>query len=152
VIKPPSLQQPYHLVYSGDPALSLPEAEDERARVLQVARETGRWDDLVMAGQQPTLFLVKPLTGTAFNYWCGEVQRRGLIEREAAALALRLALLEVTNLGDLKVKPIGVDGFKLAPVESVDAIYAAAGSEGAACIMELGAHIIERASESPSPK
>jgi len=153
VIKPPSLQSERSLIYSGDPALSLPEDPAERQRLLELARETGRWQDLIAEGQQPTTFDVKPLTGSEFDYWCGEVRRRNLIDQEAAALAVRLAIRKVGNLGEYQVGKREKHGdFWMAGTAIIDAIYAAAGNEGRAVILELGACIVERAQESPSPK
>jgi hypothetical protein len=152
MIKPPSLQSEMSLIYSGDPALKLPEGDEERARVLKLARETGRWQDLTAEGQLPTIFEIRPMTGSAFDWWCGETRRRQLVEQESAALALRMTLRKVVNFGDYKVKHERVDDFWLATREIIDAIYAAAGKEGRAVVLELGASIIERAVDSPSPK
>lgn len=150
MIKPPSLQSDYSLIYSGDPALVLPEDADERARLLQQARETGNWTGLIAQGQEPTLFTVAPLTGSAFAWLSGETRRRDLSQVESLSLALRLALRKVSGFGDHKVTLSKTDeGYKIANVDIIDAIYAAAGAEP---VMELGAHIITKASESPSPK
>jgi hypothetical protein len=152
VIKPPSLQNVYSLVSSSDPSLKLPADEKEREEAIQRARETGRWDDLILEGEIPTRFEVRPLTGSALEWWRGELARKQLSHSEAAALILRLALVDVSGLGEHKVRHSLVDGHKLATTEIVDAIYAAAGGEGAGIVLELGVAIAQRASESPSPK
>ncbi len=151
MIKPPSNQNPYTLVYSGDPALNLPADDEPCALALTTARQTGLWQDITLEGQTVTAFDVKPLTGSAFDWWCGEVKRRQLIEQEAAALALRLALVKVTGFGDYKVSHVQVDGIRLTTTAIIDAIYAAP-ELGRPAVLEFGSAVIERASESPSPK
>lgn len=153
MIKPPSLQSESSLIYSGDPALNLPEDPDERARVLQVARETNKWADLLIAGETPTTFNVRPLTGSQFDWWCGEVRRRSLSDAEAAALALRFALHSVTGFGSFgTLKRERIDGHSFATVEIIDALYASTDGHGRSIVLELGGVIVERASSSPSPK
>jgi hypothetical protein len=164
VIKPPSQQNEFTLIFSGDPSLNVPPDDDgvgtdeevnsaKRERLLRIARETGRWDDLIKAGDKPTLFDVKPLTGTAYDWLQGEAARRSLTMREYAALALRLALRDVKNFGEHKVRHETIDGHTLATTEIIDAIYAAAGSgHGALIVLELGLYMAHRAAESPSPK
>jgi hypothetical protein len=150
VIKPPSLLHEYDLIYSGDPALALPEDAVIREHALAVARETGNWQALLIPGQEPTLFTLRPLTGSQYDWWAGEVKRRQLVEPEAAALAVRLALTGVKNFGPHKVEPVLVDGHKLARIEIIDAIYAV--PEGRMVVLELATAVIERATTAPRPK
>jgi hypothetical protein len=152
MIKPPSLHAEYTLIYSGDPALSLPEDLEERARVLAEARETGKWDALIHGEEQPTLFTVRPLKGSEFDWWAGEVSRRKLVESEAAALALRLSLRKVDNFGSHRVEFVQVEGHSLARTGIIDAIYSEAGGEGRGIVLELATAVIERAQTAPRPK
>ncbi len=153
MIKPQSVQGKYTLVYSGDPALSLPEDAEAKAHALKVARETGEWDAIVHPGQVPTLFIVKPLTGSAFDYYVGEVNRKELVELEAVTLALRIALLDVQNFGAHKVRRIPVKDYdqSIATTTIIDAIYDEAGEHGRRIIAELGNVIVTRATEALSP-
>ena len=151
MIKAPSLVATSTLLYSGDPAMSLPEEPAERERVLELARETGRWSDLYAEGKTPIAFDVRTMTGTAYEWLCGESARRALTLPEVAALALRLSLRNVTGLGDIKIKRnLSVD-FWMTNTEPLDAIYASP-SLGRAAVMELGTILYIRAQESPSPK
>jgi hypothetical protein len=152
VIKPPSLQHPYTLIYSGDPSLKLPTDPTERARVLKVAQETGRWDDLILEGETPTRFDVRPLTGSDVAWWHGESERKRLSQVETAELILRLALEDVHGLGEHKARHRDVDGHRLTTMDIIDAIYAAADGSGAAIVVELAVAIAAKAHGSPSPK
>ncbi len=148
----PSLCTEQGLIYSGDPALKVIEDADESERLHNLARETGRWSDLIVDGQEPTVFNVKTMTGTAYDWLCREMVNEKLIEPQIAALALRLSLRSVVNLGDYKVKELRGHGFWLTTTEIIDAIYAEAGGHGRAIVMELGAHLFAKAQASPSPK
>ncbi len=152
MIKPPSLQNEYTLISSLDPALSLPEDEEQRAHALSVAKETGNWSAILNGTDQPTVFTMRPLKGSEFDWWAGEVNRRGLVNSEASVLALRLALVKVDNFGSHKVEFVREGGIRLAKLDIIDAIYAEGGSEGRAIVLELATHIIERAQTAPRPK
>jgi len=149
-IKAPSLQSDYSLIFSGDDALKLPEDETEREHALTVARDTGRWDDLLVPGAKPTIFDVRPLTGSDFTRIIGTSHRLGWIALEECAYALRLALRKVTNLGDFKVEQVEEDGVMLASTNIINAIYATGG--GRSIVLELGQAVIKKAQHSPSPK
>jgi hypothetical protein len=150
VIKPPSQQHAYTLICSSDPSLKLPADEKEREEALKRARETGRWDDLILEGETPTRFDVRPLTGSALEWWRQQMINENLTPPQSAALILRLALESVSGFGEHKVRHGSVEGHRLATTEIIDAIYAAA--EGPAIVLELGVAISKRANESPSPK
>jgi hypothetical protein len=152
VIKPPSLVADYTLIYSGDPALNLPADDAERERVLELARETGNWRDLLIEGDPPTLFQMRPLPGSVYDYWCGEVRRRELVDREAAALLFRLALTKIDNFGKLVVEHIKVDGHRIAKVDTLDQIYAALGGTGSLVVAELANHVLHRSEPALRPK
>jgi hypothetical protein len=150
MFKPPSLQNEYTLISALDPALSLPTDKEQRAFALQTARETGNWSPLIAEGKEPTTFTMKPLTGSQFNWWAGEVKRQGFVEAEAQALAVRLALRDIGNFGPHKVEHFIVDGYSLAKTETIDAIYSA--PSGRDVVLELAAIVVERARTAPSPK
>lgn len=152
MIKAPSVASEYSLVYSGDPALDLPEDPAERERVLEVARDTGNWQSLIRAGEMPTLFHVRPLYGTLWDWFVGEVNRRSLVQVESAAFALRLALRRVENFGSYKVSHSKVDGQSMATTEIIDAIYTEAGGEGRQIVEEIGALVIVKATQGLRPK
>lgn len=152
MIKPPSLLAEYTLIYSGDPALTLPADPEERDRKLAECRETGQWHSLITGSELPTLFTVRPLTGSQLDWWAGEVSRQRLVQTEAAALALRLALRKVDNFGSHKVSLTRFEGQHLATTEIIDAIYSEGGGEGRSIVVELANLVIERAQTAPRPK
>lgn len=151
MIKPPSVQNEYTLIYSGDPALNLPEDEAERKRVLDQARETGNWEPL-LGGEPPTLFRIRPLFGDTLNWWDGERGRLQLGGLEAAALALRLTLRKVENLPGVKVELQKERGQLMVKPETIAALYEACGDEAQLVIQELSAFVIERAAAALRPK
>jgi len=150
MIKPPSIQNEYTLIYSGDPALNLPDEPVEHAHALKVARETGAWP--ISLGHAATEFHVRPLTGSHIEWLQGEYTRRELTDLELAALSLRLALTKVINFGDVVVRhETHNDGHRLATRDVVNALYAVP-EHGTRIVMELGSHLFVRGSDSPSPK
>lgn len=157
MIKAPSLVSEYTLIYSGDPALSLPDDADERARVLRVARETGKWDELLTGNEAPTLFHFRNLTRTEWAWLTGEMGHstehgRSLSAVEANDLAIRLALRNVENFGAHKVERKRYRGdIWLASTKIIDAIYAEAGKYGEDILGEFGSHVIERARQQLGP-
>jgi hypothetical protein len=154
VIKPPSLVHEYDLIYSGDPALALPEDEKEREHALTTARETGNWQALLIAGQEPTLFTLRPLTVDEYEWWGTLAQ--GMTVARSAMLALRLALRKVQNFGAFKVEPTTEDGYRMAKKEIVDALLAVKDGTGAvigmSLVVELAGVVVDRARSAPSPK
>jgi hypothetical protein len=152
MIKAPSLQNDYAFIFSGDPALVLPEDPEQRKHALDVARETGNWQPLLGQGDPPTVFTLRPLKGSEYDWWAGECARQRLVNAEAAALVVRLALVKVDNFGAHKVERVKVDGISLAKVDIIDAIYAEAGGAGRAVILEIADEVIDRATKAPRPK
>ena len=152
MIKAPSLITESSLIYSGDPALNLPDDPAERERVLELARETGNWRDIVLPGETPTIFHVRPLYGALWDWFAGEVNRRGLVQVEIAAFALRLALRKVEGFGSSKVEFTRVDGHQMATTEILDAIYREGGGEGRTIVEELGGFVFVKASQGLRPK
>ena len=159
MIKLPSVQRDFTLIYSGDPALDLPAfasdsaSDDEkqasleaRAQALKVARETGNWP--IKAGESPTLFHFTPDPGLAYDYFESEIRRghqrkKPLSAHELAVLIFRIALRKVENIGPLKLEFEDIDGYRLVSAKFVESIYAL-GDVGRALVAELGALAYER--------
>lgn len=154
MIKPPSQQFPYTLIYSGDPSLNLPSDPAEKAKALEVARETGDWTAIIHAGETPTLFTVRPITGALFDWMMSEGRRRDVSDPEMHVLALRVALVKVEGFGDAKVEtaPAGhEDEFRIATMKIIEALYAVDGV-GRDVVQELGAIVWKRALGGLRPK
>lgn len=149
----PSLQRDYALVYSGDPALALPDDAEARTTALRVARETGQWQSLIVTGAEPTLFYVRPLAGQALTWLQGEWQRERLSEAEVYELVFRTCLARVTNLGDFKPRSVRRGELLILAPESLAELYAIGGGDvGRALVIELGSLLLQRATESISPR
>lgn len=155
MIKPPSLQSTYTLVWSNDPALELPDDEAERERVLHRARLTGEWP--TKAGHQPTLFHLRNLSRSDLNWIAGEQQMssehaRPLAGIEADDLIVRLALEKIVNFGSVAAKHVRVGSQKrVATHETIDAIFAAVGEQGSQLLAEFANHIVKRAQNQLDP-
>jgi len=145
VIKPPSIIAEYSLIYSGDSALNLPADPKEAAAALDRARETNQWQSLLKEGEMPTLFHVRPLYGSLHTWFIGEVNRRGMVQKESVEFALRLVLERIDNFGPFKVGHTTDEGQRIATTETIDAIYAA--PDGRAIVEELGLLILVRAQQ-----
>ncbi len=152
MIKLPSVQGNYSLVWSGDPALELPSTETpegtaERVRLLTMARDMGRWADITRSGELPTVFQCRRLPKEVFDYvmaereCSSEFNGRKLSDVETYNLFFRAALLSIDNLDGYKVKTIRVSKdspVTLATHETVNAIGSAIDSEGS----PIGAWIV----------
>lgn len=154
MIKPASLVSEFSLIYSGDPALDLPAEPEERARVLKLAQETGKWP--LVEGQSPTVFHFKSITRTELGWLLGELQhstqpahdRRPLSPLEFDDLVFRLAIRSIDNFGTHSGKADRKryrGDIYLASTDLTDAIHAACGELGASILAEFSAHLIERA-------
>jgi hypothetical protein len=178
MLRLPSVQFEYTLVFSGDPALNLPEVPDlaeeeadpavlakhkelatERGRLLRVARETGNWGALLHAGAEPTMFQMRPIHGMALVYLSGEATRGQFVKAETVALAFRLALMRIDNLGGLQVKrdAKAANGLGLVTAATMEKIYdigldLGTPQLGRSVVAELGEIVLERALEGVSPK
>lgn len=148
MIDTPSLQKPYDLIWSGDPALSLPEVPKERETALRVARETGEWKPLLTNGLVPTLFKFRPIVGSARRYLMGEMKRGQLIDAEITALAFRLGLVAIENWDDYELVHAQHKGQPLADAKVIDDLdrYARErGVDDGAIVDELGMLVFYRA-------
>ena len=159
MIKPPSLFKDYTLIFSGDPALDLPdftpvEASDEdkqkaidaRILALKNARDTGQWP--LKQGESPTLFHFASDPGLARDYFDAEVQRaharkKPLSVQEMAVIAFRIMLRKVENAGGLKVEFEDVDGYRIVSAAFVEKLYAIP-EIGRMLVQELGSLAFER--------
>lgn len=139
--KPP---ENYVLCWSRDPAIVVPDGDDERVEALRVARETQEWGPLTAPGQRPTRFTFRWLPELVYRRWWDLRRQSGgdMGLEEALALLLLAALVDVEGLGD---------GARLARVEDdrlrdriadpavLDRIRAAVGREATThLVTELG--------------
>jgi hypothetical protein len=174
MLRLPSLQHEFSLVFSEDPALDLPElgelapnapAEEvaarqerakERSHKLKVARETGRWDAITRPGDKPTTFSFRALRGTTLTWLHAEQSREKMSDEELYELAFRLALTSIDNLDgfELQFEPIG--DRKALHRSCVDRLYAIGQPIGQPMlghrlVYELGMFVMERAIQGVPP-
>lgn len=102
VTRPPSNQQRYDLFWSGDPAFVQGNG-DEHTRKLERARETGDWSELLIAGVVPTKFVCRQVPGELKRRIMDRFTAGRIGDRELDALLVRLAVVDVVNLGDFKI-------------------------------------------------
>jgi hypothetical protein len=157
VIKPPSLQRPFTLIFSGDPALELPTDEKERAKALEVARDTGNWSALLkVGGEPPTLFEIIPMTATA-KHWLGQLQlEQGITQIQICALAFRLSIKKIESFGDFKLRfeersLDSGDKITLATADVIDEL-GKLGPAGESIMIEIGTLALLRAAQGVPPK
>lgn len=149
MIKPPSIQTEYTLIYSGDPALNLPEDEAARDHALSQARQSGDWRALIREGESPTLFHFGQITRTQRDWIVGEMQRRQLCAPELDALIVRVGLRRIENLGPHKVTRTksAAAGFHLVDEDTINTLE----NLSAALIPELSGVVWERATNPLRP-
>ena len=153
MLAPPSLQSEYALVYSGDPALNLPADEAERANALRIARETGRWAAITHAGQEPTVFLFRPIHGVARTWMANQARAKSLAPEAVIELVFRLALASVTGLPGLELKHERVDGLPILTLAAMDQFYSIGEGElGREVVAELGEVVLTRTIQGVPPK
>lgn len=119
MLRLPSIQKEYDDYWSGDPAFVQPpkepgkEASDEaRAKwkeavaehlaKIKRARETGDWSSLLIEGEQPTKFIMKPLKGQQLRFLIDEHMRADQFrigDAQLSSLVFRCAFSAVKNLG-----------------------------------------------------
>lgn len=142
-MKPLSVQNEYSLIFSGDPALRLPEDPEQRELALKNARDTGQWDALIQG--RPVVFTFAPLKRTEVALLDGERNMSSTLGRplgnlETNDLLIRLAIRSVTGLGDHKVTRTKWQGVYIAGPETIDAIHAWASE----ALIEFGNILYER--------
>lgn len=148
-LRPPSNIRPYDDFFSGDPAIvqSPPDATKEqiadRAHRIQVARETGAWNEVVVDGREPTRFVMQPLRGNFYRTLMDEISAGRVGAGKASQIAFRAAVKGVVNLGDREVGDrVETDKFgSLAPVEFTDYLD----SIDLSIVSELGGEALRRA-------
>jgi hypothetical protein len=156
-LRPPSLQRDYDEYYSGDPAFVQPpddatkEQLEAHADRIRVARETGDWRPLLIDGQNPTTFVMKPLDGHIYRAIMDKIQSGEIGLASAPAFFFRAAIRKIVNLDgptDTTFKFVNVAGVgSIAPVDIADKLDAIDKS----IVVELGDRIFSRA-QAPAPK
>jgi hypothetical protein len=107
MLRLPSNQREYDDYWSGDPAFHQPDKNDEaavkeHAEKVRRARQTGDWSSLLIEGETPTKFIMRPIKGHQWRWLIDESQRQdehkmggGLFMQ----LMFRCACVSVKNLG-----------------------------------------------------
>lgn len=113
-VRKPSYQHEFDLFWSGDDAIvQLPKGaskkrQEEHARKLRIARETGDWAPILVAGAQPTRFKCRPVAGNHFRRLLDRNLAGAIGEGECRALLLRMSLVDVVNLPGPDGEPFAV--------------------------------------------
>lgn len=167
MIKPPSLQREFTIIWSKDPALvPPPETPDENAdeaalaayklaltdyeRRLKVARETGEWAPMVREGHAPTAFHFMGLDREEGSWLYGEseyssIHKRPLTRPEQFNLIVRIGIRGIDNFGDYSGRVVRnhlPNGGPLAcSHDIINAIYAATDAD---CINEFAVELARR--------
>lgn len=149
MIKPHSSQKTYDVFFTGDSAIvSLPkEASDQQKaaheKSIERALKTGDWSEIVLAGEMPTRFVLRPLGAEV----AGELYSMLATERHFSvfSLAFKLSLVDVKNLPD--AGEIDWGNHRLGRIATTDFLDRAGlkGELGAVVIMEIGAYVLKRA-------
>jgi hypothetical protein len=150
MIQLPSQQHRFTWIWSRDPALARPDdTEDAKTHEawehrLEVARETGKWSELLREGEQPTLFHVRPLPGSLLRRITDEVGQNKYGVTSAWALVARLCLRAIES-PTIEVKTEkGTYGeiAKIDVIETLDGI-------DPHIVTELGSYLWQRAGSPP---
>jgi len=157
MFQPPSLQNEFSLVFSGDPALALPDDPDNRTAKLRVAQETGVWRELLKPNELPTLFRFRSIHGAPLTWLQAETARKQRNQEEGFELVFRLALRGVDNLANYQPTFVHQDGQRLLDHESLDFIYSLGRNLGMpllgrSIVLELAAIVLNRAVSGVPPK
>lgn len=121
MLRLPSLQREYDEYYSGDPAFVQPppmppegaspadialviQLRVEHAHRITVARDTGDWSPLMIEGETPTRFVMRPLVGELYRNLRDLFKDRTVGVEISNHVVFRAALRRVHGLGDLKVE------------------------------------------------
>jgi hypothetical protein len=122
-IRPPSVQREYDDFWSGDPAIKQPPqpppenaSDEERDRyiksvedyvkAIELARETGDWRPLIIEGETPTKFTLRPLPAKAYTLLADMSTSGAQTRNQVAALAFQCALARLSNLGKAELKQV----------------------------------------------
>lgn len=118
MLRTPSLQRTTDDFWPGDPAFVQPperaegqseetflESVKEYESKLRVARETGNWSSMLGGGDgQPTKFVFRRIPGDVYRKLVDDAMFGRIGPGEYAQMMVRLALVDVVNLGDAKVE------------------------------------------------
>jgi len=148
ISSPPSLQHRYTLIWSRDSALARPQDPDalkQWEEAFGIARETGKYQDVLRHGEEPTKFEVKPLAGSVARKLLDDLAARRIGEMGFSSLVFRLCIKAVVN-PDLKVDLDKDPRYgEIANEEICDQLDAISPS----IVNELGSHLFDRASRPP---
>lgn len=150
MLRLPSNQREYDEYWSGDPAFHQPadsdEARAEHAAKIKRARETGDWSPLLIDGETPTKFVMRPIKGDQWRWLVDEATREDEHRMGPALfnqLMFRCAVVSVKNLG-MKVNEDQVRHKKLGMIAPKD-IPDVLDSIDASIVTELAGVAFERA-------
>ena len=136
VTRPPSNQNTYDEFWSGDQAFN---HDDERK--FGIARETGDWSSLLIEGQTPTKFVLRQIPGDVKRRILDQFSASKIGGYELDSLLLRLAVVDVVNLGDFRLKfTVSEDWGKLSTHDLPNLLDEYAPG----CVAELGLLIYRR--------
>lgn len=105
MIKPPSLVREYTWIWSKDPALDAPPAGSSKktltewTRRLKNARDTGRYDGVMKAGEKATTFQLRLIPNDIWLTLVGLVKSGTISDVEWPVWAARLALNSIADTG-----------------------------------------------------
>jgi hypothetical protein len=102
VTRLPGNQHRYDVFWSGDPAF-IQGTDAEHTRKLEIARETGDWSALLIQGLVPTKFVCRQIPGELKRRIMDRFSAGKIGGQELDALLVRLAVVDVVNLGDFKL-------------------------------------------------
>lgn len=148
---PPSLQHRHALVWSGDPALATPpDGADEATQKawearLRVARETGKWDDVLRPGELPTWFYVQPIRGTTLRLLADDATSGRIGPASMWSLCFRLGIKAIENPAIAFTQESDARLGPIAPSSVVDDLDAL----NPGIVAELGAALFNRAGVPP---
>ena len=98
---------------------------EEHQRKWRVARETGNYAELLVDGEHPTAFKMRPIPSEVLRKMQDLHDAKTLGENEAALIAFRAALVDIVNAGDLKVTRVKDPAFgQLVSLELINALDA----------------------------
>lgn len=145
----PSTYKPHAVWFSRDPAFASPAVpDDEWARKVSQARETGDLGPILIEGQSPTLFSVVPMPAETLRRVIDRMQSDRIGAAEVAAIVFRACVTSVANFDGYEVKRTrDADYGPLATsdlVQRLDEI-------DPAIVGELGNYLFGKATN-PSPK
>lgn len=149
MIRLPSLSKPYHAFVTFDEAIiQPPDASDtaaceDYAAKIRSARQTGDWSSIVVPGQTPTKFILRPMPFDGYAVILGMIERKEPQE-DVLLLAARLCLTGADGVG---VKVDFDRHERFGKVAALSTFERFGYSQGLRIAVELGAMAIQRASE-----